>query len=108
MNIPNLPLSFLSGAPSFGETLVIAVVIIILFGPRRLPDMLRKAGRIFGELRKASEEFKRQVMEIDRVQPLKPPDPEHKDAGQEPAVAQPDKIEVAGSTGPEEKHEQAG
>jgi Sec-independent protein translocase protein TatA len=88
----HLPLSFLSGAPSIGETLIIAVAIVVLFGPRRLPELLRKAGRIFGELRKTSEEFKRQIMELDKVPPEKPASPETKSE----------------TAPPDEHHEQAG
>lgn len=40
------------------ELLVILVVALILFGPRRLPQMSRSLGKSLGEFKRASEEFK--------------------------------------------------
>lgn len=52
---------------SFTETLVILVVAVIVFGPKRLPEMARKIGRWSGMLRRASDEFKRQIMTMDQT-----------------------------------------
>jgi TatA/E family protein of Tat protein translocase len=40
------------------ELLVILVVALILFGPRRLPQLSRSLGKSLGEFKRASEEFK--------------------------------------------------
>lgn len=40
------------------ELLVILVVALILFGPRKLPQMSRSLGKSLGEFKRASEEFK--------------------------------------------------
>jgi sec-independent protein translocase protein TatB len=42
------------------ELLVIVVVALILFGPRRLPQLSRSLGKSLGEFKRASEDFKRQ------------------------------------------------
>jgi sec-independent protein translocase protein TatB len=42
------------------ELLVIVVVALILFGPRKLPQLSRSLGKSLGEFKRASEDFKRQ------------------------------------------------
>ena len=41
------------------EILVILVVALVLFGPRRLPQLSRSLGKSLGEFKRASEDFKR-------------------------------------------------
>ena len=41
------------------ELLVIALVALIIFGPRKLPEIGRKLGRGMAEFKRASEDFKR-------------------------------------------------
>jgi TatA/E family protein of Tat protein translocase len=41
------------------ELLVIAVVALILFGPRKLPEIGRKVGKGIAEFKRASDDFKR-------------------------------------------------
>lgn len=49
------------------ELLVILVVALILFGPRRLPELGRSLGRSLSEFKRASEDFKRTwEMEVER------------------------------------------
>jgi len=45
----------------FGELMVIAVVILIAVGPRRLPTLMKSAGRAMREFRKATRELRAQV-----------------------------------------------
>jgi len=60
-----LPLLFLAGSPGPLELLVIFGVVLVLFGPRKLPGIARSIGRMLHELRKASDEFRSQVMSIE-------------------------------------------
>jgi len=60
------PLLFLAGSPGPLELLVIFAVVLVLFGPRKLPGIARSIGRMLHELRKASEDFRSQVMSIDK------------------------------------------
>ena len=42
-----------------GEMLLVALVALILFGPRKLPEIGRKVGKAIGEFKRASDDFKR-------------------------------------------------
>ena len=44
----------------WSEILVIAVVAIIVVGPKDLPRMLRSFGRMMGQVRRTANEFRRQ------------------------------------------------
>src|SRR5918997_1666476 len=53
------------------EMLVIAVVALIIFGPRKLPEIGRTVGKSLAEFKRASEDFKRtweREVEIDRIE----------------------------------------
>ena len=43
-----LPVAFLTGAPGPGELLLLFIVVLVLFGPRRLPEIARMIGRAVG------------------------------------------------------------
>ncbi|HEY0174381.1 MAG TPA: twin-arginine translocase TatA/TatE family subunit [Pyrinomonadaceae bacterium] len=54
------------------ELLVVAVVALILFGPRKLPEIGRTVGRGIAEFKRASDDFKRTweyEVEIERRAP---------------------------------------
>jgi sec-independent protein translocase protein TatB len=52
----------------FGEILVIGVILLLVVGPDRLPQLLRQAGRAYGQLRRSAEELRRAfMMEADRI-----------------------------------------
>ena len=48
-----------------GEWLVLLAVILIVVGPRNLPSAARKMGQVMSKLRRAADEFKRQLMTMD-------------------------------------------
>ncbi|HEX8746314.1 MAG TPA: Sec-independent protein translocase protein TatB [Pyrinomonadaceae bacterium] len=53
------------------ELLIILVVALILFGPRRLPQLSRQMGKSLGEFKRASEDFKRtweKEVEIEKLE----------------------------------------
>lgn len=52
---------------SFPEILVILLVAVVVLGPKRLPETARKLGHWVGLFKRASEEFKRELMSMDRV-----------------------------------------
>ena len=45
-----------------GEWLVLLAVILIVVGPKNLPSAARKMGQVMSKLRRAADEFKRQLM----------------------------------------------
>lgn len=48
-----------------GEWLVLLAVILVVVGPKNLPSAARKIGQIMSQLRRAADEFKRQLMTMD-------------------------------------------
>ena len=48
------------------EWLVLLGVVLIVVGPKNLPAAARKLGQIMSTLRRAADEFKRQVMTMDQ------------------------------------------
>ena len=71
--------------PSIGDSAFIFILALILFGPKKLPELARQLGKLMGEFRRASNEFRMQMEEELRVSeqeeqrrrspPWKPPRP---------------------------------
>ncbi len=59
-------LAFLGGSVGAGEWVVLFVVILIVVGPKRLPEIARKFGRTMEMFRRAADEFKDQLMNMDQ------------------------------------------
>ena len=66
------------------ELIIIFVVALVVFGPRKLPELARALGRGIGELKRAMYEVRHTIEDADRSLPpvdkigdftLKPPDP---------------------------------
>jgi sec-independent protein translocase protein TatB len=49
--------------PSFQDSIVLFILALLLFGPKRLPVLARELGKWIGEFRRASNEFKSQMEE---------------------------------------------
>lgn len=47
-----------------GEILLLAVLALLLFGPKRLPEVGRQVGRALAEIRRVSREFEREVRDV--------------------------------------------
>jgi sec-independent protein translocase protein TatB len=67
---------------SFSETIFLFFLALIIFGPKKLPEIARQAGKLLNEFRRASNEFKAQIeqeiahLEIeDRKKTILPPSP---------------------------------
>jgi sec-independent protein translocase protein TatB len=67
---------------SFSETIFLFVLALVIFGPKKLPEIARQAGKLLSEFRRASNEFKAQIeqeianLEVEnRRQTILPPGP---------------------------------
>ncbi len=47
--------------PSFQDSAVIFFLALLLFGPKKLPELARQLGKLMGEFRRASNEFRIQM-----------------------------------------------
>ncbi|MGB3097224.1 MAG: Sec-independent protein translocase protein TatB, partial [Candidatus Deferrimicrobiaceae bacterium] len=50
----------------FQEMLIILVVVLIFFGPKRLPDLAKSLGKGIAEFKKASDEVRKGIDEAVR------------------------------------------
>ena len=57
--------AFVFDSVSGGEWLVLLAVVLVVIGPKNLPAAARKMGQVMSQLRRAADEFKRQIMTMD-------------------------------------------
>jgi len=67
---------------SFSETIFLFFLALVIFGPKKLPEIARQVGKALNEFRRASNEFKAQIeqeianLEVEqRRQTILPPSP---------------------------------
>jgi len=66
---------------SFSETIFLFFLALIIFGPKKLPEIARQIGKVLNEFRRASNEFKSQIeqeishLEVENRQTILPPSP---------------------------------
>src|SRR5580693_3227040 len=53
--------------PSFQDSALIFFLALLLFGPKKLPELARQLGKLMGEFRRASNEFRMQMEEELRI-----------------------------------------
>jgi TatA/E family protein of Tat protein translocase len=59
------------GSLGIPELLLIFIVVLIVFGPRRLPEIGRTLGKALGEFRKATDDLKNTIEREVRLEELK-------------------------------------
>ena len=59
------------GSLGFPEIILIFIVALIVFGPKRLPEIGRTLGKALGEFKKATDDFKSTIEREVRVEELK-------------------------------------
>jgi TatA/E family protein of Tat protein translocase len=83
--------------------LIILVVVLIFFGPKRLPDLAKSLGKGIAEFKKASEEVKKSIDDAMKEELTKEPTPAPmpEPANKQEVAAQPQLpgIEPSKSTG---------
>src|ERR1044071_8449804 len=93
------------GSLGWPEILMILVVALIIFGPRKLPELGKTLGQSLAQFRKASEDFKRtweEEVEIEKRKIEAPPASTY----QESSYAQ-EQLEAGDPSPPVESEEQA-
>jgi TatA/E family protein of Tat protein translocase len=75
------------------ELLMIMVLALLLFGPKKLPEIGKSVGKALGEFKRASNDLKRTIEdEMEKASSaVKIDDPPHDPAKAEPAKAEPEK-----------------
>lgn len=56
-----MPPLFALAMPGWPEIVFILVIVLLLFGAKKLPELARGLGQSLGEFKKAREEFEREV-----------------------------------------------
>ena len=51
------------GAPGMQEMIVIFLIVLLLFGAKKIPELARGVGKGMGEFKKAKTEFEREIKE---------------------------------------------
>ena len=46
---------------SMGETIFLFILALVIFGPKKLPEIARQVGKYLNEFKRASNEFKAQI-----------------------------------------------
>jgi TatA/E family protein of Tat protein translocase len=66
---------------SFSETIFLFFLALVIFGPKKLPEIARQVGKYLNEFKRASNEFKAQIeqeiahLEVEQKQTILPPSP---------------------------------
>ena len=51
------------GAPGMQEMIVIFLIVLLLFGAKKIPELARGVGKGMGEFKKAKNDFEREIKE---------------------------------------------
>lgn len=58
--------TFLAFFPSGSEWFIICLVVLIFFGPKKLPEVARMLGRVRGEYQKARQKIETEINQMTR------------------------------------------
>jgi len=48
---------------SGGEIVLVLLAVLVIFGPKRIPSMARKVGKVMGEVKRTTNSLKDEIME---------------------------------------------
>lgn len=70
-----MPLALLAfGMPAAPEWIFIGILALVLFGPKKLPELARGLGKALAELQKAKEDFHREITGIPPLPKIQAPE----------------------------------
>ncbi len=55
---------------SGGEFIIVALIFLVLFGPKQIPTMARSAAKVIKQVRNATNDIKREIMDSAEDQKL--------------------------------------
>ena len=84
------------------ELVLVLIVALLVLGPERLPRVARDVGRVVGELRRTSDEFREEFMNADKLLGMQAPS-----APKPVAEATPPAIPATTPTSPSDPNESA-
>ena len=61
------------GMPAAPEWIFIGILALVLFGPKRIPEIARGLGKALGELQRAKEDFHREISGVPPLPKIEPP-----------------------------------
>ena len=77
-----VPRGSIMSCMGFSETIFLFFLALLIFGPKKLPEIARQVGKALAEFRRASNEFKAQLqseisqLELENQRQILPPAPE--------------------------------
>src|SRR5260370_31317775 len=89
---------------SLSETIFLFFLALIIFGPKKLPEIARYVGKTLAEFRRASNEFKAQIeqeianIEVEKRQTILPPSPAPESTASRSLNAAPSEVSPAQPT----------
>jgi len=93
---------------SFSETIFLFFLALIIFGPKKLPEIARQVGKYMNEFKRASNEFKAQIeqeisnLEVEQRQTILPSSPPPEGATSRTLNAAPSEAVVAAAPATED------
>jgi sec-independent protein translocase protein TatA len=64
---------FAFGMPAAPEWIFIGILALVLFGPKKLPELAKGLGKALGEIQKAKEDFHREITGVPPLPKIEPP-----------------------------------